>query len=180
MSLVLLRSDLGLAGNVSALDVEAVYEEHHDLVFRIGLRYGSGSVAWAEDLTHDVFLPLFADPGVLEGVDNVAAWLYRAATNASLNRLARERFLRSAPVRWLLVHRTPQPPDLEAMGIADERLRRAFTALARSGYEARTTRPESSIPIVTGDCWVRPSRRVVVRIPLCRGHTNSRSSSRST
>lgn len=111
--------------------VEEVYAAHHDLVYRIGLRYGSGSAQWAEDLTHDVFLRLFNDPRLLEGVHNVGGWLHRTATNTSLNRLSRERFLQSAPLRWLLIDKMARPPDPESLGITDQRLRLVLAEVER-------------------------------------------------
>jgi len=113
----------------SAATVEAIYAEHHAMVFRLGLRYGQGDVQWAQDVTHDVFVDLFADPGRLDGVENVAAWLYRVTTHRCLRHLRRERFFQSAPVRWLLETRATASVDPEVLGIEDERLRRVFRAV---------------------------------------------------
>ena len=110
---------------------EALYAEHHDLVYKIGLRYGAGQAQWAEDLTHDVFVRVFDKPEVLDDVTNVAAWLYRTATNACLNRLSRERFLQSAPIRWLLANKVPTPRDPERIGIASQRLAQLMTEVGR-------------------------------------------------
>lgn len=112
-----------------AAAVDAVYRRHHRLVYRLALRYGKGSVAWAEDVTQDVFIDLYkALPG-LDDLDDLEGWLYRATTNRCLNRLRRERFLGLAPVRWLLGERLPEPRPPDALAIARDDLRRAFEAL---------------------------------------------------
>jgi len=74
---------------------------------------------------------VFDKPEVLEGVTNVAAWLYRTATNACLNRLQRERFVRSTPIRWLLTNKAPAPRDPEGLGIASQRLRQLMVEVGR-------------------------------------------------
>ena len=43
----------------TSLVIERLYDRHKEAVFRLALRYGRGDVAWAEDVTHDVFLDLF-------------------------------------------------------------------------------------------------------------------------
>lgn len=117
--------------------IAELYDAHRDLVYRLGLRYGSGDPQWAEDIAHDVFLELFADPSCLEGVSNVAGWLYRVTTNRCLNVLRRERLVRSAPVRWLLETRSKAPVDPESLGIVDDRLRQVFVAVNAMPPNAR-------------------------------------------
>ena len=73
--------------------IEALYRKHHRLVFHLGLRYGRGDVAWAEDVTQEVFVHLFDVIKGLRDLDDMEGWLYRATTNRCLNRLRRERFL---------------------------------------------------------------------------------------
>ncbi|WP_437597467.1 RNA polymerase sigma factor [Sorangium sp. So ce590] len=113
----------------SAGAVEALYRRHHRLVHRLALRYGKGNLAWAEDVTQDVFLDLFKALPILTDLDDLEGWLYRATTNRCFNRLRRERFLALAPVRWLLGEhqQEPRPPDV--LAIARDDLRRAFDAL---------------------------------------------------
>ncbi|MEP7126773.1 MAG: sigma-70 family RNA polymerase sigma factor [Byssovorax sp.] len=121
---------VGAAPEITAADeLGVLYRRHHQLVFRLALRYGRGDAAWAEDVTQDVFLGLFKILGELTDRDGMEGWLYRATTNRCLNRLRHERFLNLAPVRWLIGerHLAPRPPDELVMARAD--LRRAFEIL---------------------------------------------------
>jgi RNA polymerase sigma-70 factor, ECF subfamily len=77
----------------TAVTFEECYRAHRHSVYRIGLRYGNGSVGWAEDLAHDVFLKLLEHLERLEDPDDLGGWLYRVATNLALDRLRRERSL---------------------------------------------------------------------------------------
>lgn len=116
----------------AALDAEALYRRHHHLVYRLALRYGRGNVAWAEDVTQDVFLDLMKALATLTDRDNLEGWLYRATSNRCLNRLRRDRFLDLAPIRWLLGQdEADQRPMLEEVAIARDDLRRAFEALGK-------------------------------------------------
>lgn len=109
--------------------IEALYRKHHRLVYHLGLRYGRGDVAWAEDVTQEVFVHLFDVINGLRDLNDMEGWLYRATTNRCLNRLRRDRFLALAPVRWLLgeQQREPQPP--ESLAIARDDLRRVLGVL---------------------------------------------------
>lgn len=69
---------------------EACYDAHHAKIFHLGLRYGGGNSAWAEDLTHDVFLTFVEKKHELHTLDDVGAWLYRVASNLAISRLRRE------------------------------------------------------------------------------------------
>lgn len=109
--------------------VESAYRRHHGLVYRVALRYGRGDASWAEDVTHDVFLDLYAALPGLDDRDALEGWLYRATTNRCLNRLRRERFLSLPPVRWLLGDRQPEPRPPDALAVARDDLRRAFAIL---------------------------------------------------
>ncbi|MCK6589249.1 MAG: sigma-70 family RNA polymerase sigma factor [Polyangiaceae bacterium] len=109
--------------------IEALYRKHHRLVFHLGLRYGQGDVAWAEDITQEVFVHLFDVIGGLCDLDDMEGWLYRATTNRCLNRLRRDRFLALAPVRWLLGEQQREPLAPEALAIARDDLRRVLGAL---------------------------------------------------
>lgn len=111
--------------------IEALYRKHHRLVYHLGLRYGQGNVAWAEDVTQEVFVHLFDVSGGLRDLDDMEGWLYRATTNRCLNRLRRDRFLALAPVRWLLGERQREPEVPEALAIARDDLRRVLGALGK-------------------------------------------------
>jgi RNA polymerase sigma-70 factor (ECF subfamily) len=109
--------------------VEGAYRKHYGLVYRVALRYGWGDAAWAEDVTHDVFLDLYAALPRLDERDTLEGWLYRATTNRCLNRLRRERFLALPPVRWLLGDRQPEPRRPDAVVMARDDLRHVFAVL---------------------------------------------------
>jgi RNA polymerase sigma-70 factor (ECF subfamily) len=111
--------------------IEALYRKHHRLVYHLGLRYGQGNVAWAEDITQEVFIHLFDVIGGLRDLDDMEGWLYRATTNRCLNRLRRDRFLALAPVRWLLGERQQEPEVPEALAIARDDLRRVLGVLGK-------------------------------------------------
>ena len=115
--------------------VEALYLEHRDFVYRLALRYGGGSHAWAEDVTQEVFLRLFDVVAELRDEGSPAAlepWFYRVTTNRCLNRLRAERLRDSAPVRWLLGRRAEDrnSRDPERVTAAREGLEQAGAVLA--------------------------------------------------
>src|SRR4051812_45785353 len=98
----------------STADTLAVlFQRPHRLVSRLAPRYGRGRVAWAEDITQEVFIDVLKALPPLSDLEDMEGWLYRATTNRSLNRLRRERFLALAPVRWLLGEQQPEPPPPE-------------------------------------------------------------------
>lgn len=79
------------ASQVSAREVESLFREHHDRVFRAAYRI-TGSVVDAEDVLQTVFLRL-SRRSVKETINlepNPASYLHRAAINASLD-LMRQR-----------------------------------------------------------------------------------------
>jgi RNA polymerase sigma-70 factor (ECF subfamily) len=98
------------------------------MVFRVALRYG-GDRSWAEDVTQEVFLQAFAHIDELAEVLNPAGWLYRVTTRRCLNRLRGQRLRTSAPVRWALQHRLPEPNTPEELGIHHQQLARVFARL---------------------------------------------------
>ncbi len=68
----------------------AAYEQHSQRVLRLCLRYGAGSLAWAQDVTQDVFLRLLNQLPKLSATDDVEGWLVTVATRLCLKRLRRE------------------------------------------------------------------------------------------
>ncbi len=79
------------ASQVSARELEALFREHHDRVFRAAYRI-TGSVVDAEDVLQTVFLRL-SRRSVKETINlepSPASYLHRAAVNASLD-LMRQR-----------------------------------------------------------------------------------------
>jgi RNA polymerase sigma-70 factor (ECF subfamily) len=109
--------------------VETLYIRHREFVYRLALRYGGGSQAWAEDITQEVFIRLLDHVDDLEDRDGLEGWFYRVTTNRCLNRLRRERIRNAAPVRWLLGNRAPCPVDPERVTTARQELARAFGAV---------------------------------------------------
>jgi RNA polymerase sigma factor (sigma-70 family) len=66
------------------------YRAHRHDVYRLGLRYGAGRRAWAEDVTHDVFIKLLEHLPRLRDTTDLAGWLYRVTANTCISRLRRE------------------------------------------------------------------------------------------
>lgn len=129
-----LAADAGATSVASRTErVEALYREHREFVYRLALRYGSGSHAWAEDVAQEVFVRLF---DVLESLDERAEhggmepWFYRVTTNRCLNRLRAERLRNAAPVRWLLGRRNTDPRDPERVAAARQGLEQASAVMA--------------------------------------------------
>ena len=65
-------------------ELETLFRDHHDRVFRAAHRI-TGSPADAEDVLQTVFLRLVKSEGAYDLSDNPAAYLSRAAINASLD-----------------------------------------------------------------------------------------------
>jgi RNA polymerase sigma-70 factor, ECF subfamily len=79
------------AGAVAAAgqELESLFREHHDRVFRAAYRV-TGSVVDAEDVLQTVFLRLSRRTGTINLDPSPASYLHRAAINASLD-LMRQR-----------------------------------------------------------------------------------------
>jgi RNA polymerase sigma-70 factor (ECF subfamily) len=112
----------------AAADLSWLYERYHTQVFHLALRYCRGDVAWAEDVTQDIFLALLRLPRTLLAQESLGGWFYRVTTNRCLNELRKENFLRSAPVRWLL-GRAPNERTPEHVAIARDELSQAFQSV---------------------------------------------------
>ena len=106
-----------------------LYERYRENVFHLALRYGRGNVAWAEDVTQDVFLRLFRTPKVLHHHDSLAGWFYRVTTNRCLNKLRGDALRQAAPLRWLFGDRTTASRTPEADAVAKDELSHAFEAV---------------------------------------------------
>lgn len=106
--------------------LERAFDAHHAMVFRAAYRV-TGNAADAEDVLQTVFLRLAGrdsagpDP-TLESLDNMAAYLRRAAVNVSLNLLERKAHrnipLESAPEPHEHVDRTAQRDLREVLRLA--------------------------------------------------------------
>ena len=85
------KADTVAEAQVAERELEALFREHHDRIFRAAYRI-TGSVVDAEDVLQTVFLRL-SRRNVKEGINlepNPASYLHRAAVNASLD-LMRQR-----------------------------------------------------------------------------------------
>lgn len=112
--------------NARATDARAgvaqAYRDHGAEVFRVALRMGRGDRAWAEDMTHEVFLALYDGWASVHDPEHVAGWLYRATVRRSLNRLRRERLWQRPWVRWLVAGWRGPDPDPERISLGQEQL----------------------------------------------------------
>lgn len=92
---------------------------HRAGLFRLGLRYGGGRRAFAEDVVQETFLKLWDRLDVLADAHDVGGWLYRVCTNECLTRLRRESFRNSPVVTWLLGNAHPEPPSADVRARLD-------------------------------------------------------------
>src|SRR5688572_29237414 len=69
------------------------YATHRTFVFHRCLRYGAGDVAFAEEVTQDVFVKLLEHLPHLRDAHDLGGWLNRVAANLAISRLRRERSL---------------------------------------------------------------------------------------
>ncbi|HAA57300.1 MAG TPA: sigma-70 family RNA polymerase sigma factor [Myxococcales bacterium] len=73
------------------MTAEELYERHKDRVFRLCLRFCSGDIGMAEDITQDVFMKMLEQLDTLQALDKLEPWFYRVTTNMCFTRLQRER-----------------------------------------------------------------------------------------
>jgi RNA polymerase sigma-70 factor (ECF subfamily) len=110
--------------------VAALFEQHHERVFRIARRI-TGDASDAEDVLQTVFLRIIRREEPPLRADDAAGYLHRAATNASLDLLRRRKAARSQPIEdaeRLLDHEPGPQRDHEGAELRD-RLRTALAAL---------------------------------------------------
>ena len=134
----------------SATLFEQCYAAHRDHIYRLGLRYGGNRTAFAEDLTHDVFLKLLKSGPSLDQIENIGAWLHTAAANLAVSRLRAEKSLLGRLSRLFT----------RAAGRVEERSPQVMLELQESA--ALATRALASLP---------PRQRVVVCMKLLDGAT---------
>src|SRR4051794_23465402 len=82
---------------MSARDLEAVFRQHHAMVFRAAYRV-TGNAGDAEDVLQTVFLRLVKRDPHADPVDNVASFLHRAAVNAALDLVRSRQNIRNIPL----------------------------------------------------------------------------------
>src|SRR5262249_21230453 len=106
-----------------------LYECYREDVFHLALCYGRGDIAWAEDVTQDVFLRLFRSPKTLYDHESLSGWFYRVTTNRCLNRLRADAVRQSAPVKWFVGRKPLHEGTPEVIAMAKDELERAFDAV---------------------------------------------------
>ena len=92
---------------------ERCYEQHRARVFHWASRYAGGRSAWAEDLTHDVFVKLWQKLPELEGPEEIQPWLYRVTANLALTKLRSERTVGDLLGRFFRQDAEPAVPGPE-------------------------------------------------------------------
>ena len=110
--------------------VEQAYRAHGAEVYRVALRFGRGNRAWAEDITHEVFLELQSSWDTVRDPERVAGWLYRTTVHRSLNRLRRRRLWDQPWVKWLVAGWRPPAPDPESVELGRAELDALFERVA--------------------------------------------------
>ncbi len=103
------------SSTASVGDLETVFREHHDHVFRAAYRV-TGNGADAEDVMQTVFLRLARRPAGAESVDNVGSYLHRAAVNAALDLMRSRQNAHNMPLEEVAPELVADPslaPDRE-------------------------------------------------------------------
>jgi RNA polymerase sigma-70 factor (ECF subfamily) len=99
--------------------LEACYLAYRGVVFHRCLRYGAGDVAFAEEVTQDVFIKLMEHLPRLHDAHDLGGWLHRVTANLAISRLRRERsLLGKLQTMWSTTDRIQ--PD-SAAGIVERR-----------------------------------------------------------
>lgn len=106
---------------------EDAWDAHRARVYHWALRYGAGDAAFAEDLTHDVFLKLWASLPGLESHEDLGGWLYTVTARLAISRLRSRRGLLAALAQWF------QPATAAGPDEALEARRSSAAALAALG-----------------------------------------------
>ena len=88
------------AASTARPTLEQCYLSNRAVVFHRCLRYGAGNVAFAEEVTQDVFVKLMEHLPHLRDPDDLGGWLHRVAANLAISRLRRERSL-LGKLQWL-------------------------------------------------------------------------------
>jgi RNA polymerase sigma-70 factor, ECF subfamily len=113
-------------------DVADLYARYAQRVYRWALRFGGGNVAWAEDITQDVFMSLVKRAPVLDDPDELGGWFYRVTANRCLNELRRQRVFRAVAAALLSMRAEPvRGPTPEVTVIERGELDAALEAIGR-------------------------------------------------
>jgi len=82
---------------ISARDLEAIFREHHAMVFRAAYRV-TGNAGDAEDVLQTLFLRLVKRDPDADPVGNLPSFLHRAAVNAALDLVRSRQNIRNIPL----------------------------------------------------------------------------------
>ncbi len=85
------------SASTPAIDLEAVFREHHAMVFRAAYRI-VGNASDAEDVLQTVFLRLVKRDSGSEAIDNMGSFLHRSAINAALDLVRGRLNIRNVPL----------------------------------------------------------------------------------
>ena len=117
---------------IPAQDLEAIFREHHAMVFRAAYRV-TGNAGDAEDVLQTVFLRLVKRDPDAEPVGNIASFLHRAAVNAAVDLMRARQNVRNIPLDELepvLAEGSHRSPDrIQGSGEIREWLRLAMGRL---------------------------------------------------
>lgn len=127
---------------------EDAWEAHRARVFHWALRYGAGDRGFAEDLTHDAFLKLWAQLPSLNDHADLGGWLYTVTARLAVSRLRASRGLLSLVRRWLQPPGEPAPDEalharrsteaaLRALSLLPERERVVLCMVSLDGLSQR-------------------------------------------
>jgi RNA polymerase sigma-70 factor (ECF subfamily) len=112
------------AGDRTAVSVELLFREHYARMVGMLTRL-TGDRAHSEEIASDVFHKLSQRPALLQGTDDLTAWIYRVATNAGFDALRTNsrRRKREEAAGQSGIHVAAAPDALEGMLAEERRLR---------------------------------------------------------
>jgi RNA polymerase sigma-70 factor (ECF subfamily) len=123
-------AEAGAAGDHRiAASVEALFREHYGRIAGMLARL-TGDRAHSEEIAADVFHKLSRRPALLDSGEDLAAWIYRVATNAGFDALRAKsrRRRREAAAGWEGIHAAAAPSALDGL-LAEERRERVRAVL---------------------------------------------------
>jgi RNA polymerase sigma-70 factor (ECF subfamily) len=117
-------------------ELESLFREHHDRVFRTAYRI-TGSIVDAEDVLQTVFLRLSRRQDEVNLEPNPASYLHRAAINASLDLMRRRGRSDSIPIDDIALSLAANPKDNpESVRVNQELRARIRKAVSRLGEKS--------------------------------------------
>lgn len=108
---------------------EQCYRLYKERVFRWCLRYGGGSVAWAEDATQDVFVTVHSQLPKLDAGRDLSGWLYTVTAHHAYKRLRREGSLLEKVLSVLKAEPEQHAPSPEQLVATSEDTRALLDAV---------------------------------------------------